>query len=121
MTQISLPNRVNYSERINEISKTIPPSFGHPKILATEIQTRILKELHELQQKEKRNLKNYEKSRMEILKRVDWTDTLLTETENQDVEGILLEYPDIFARHRMDICMNTEFKVKLTQKDDKAA
>ena len=27
---------------------------------------------------------------------------------------------DIFASHRMDIGMNTEFKVKLTPKDDKA-
>ena len=57
---------------------------------------------------------------MEFLKRFDWTDTLLTETEKQAVEDILVEYHDIFARHRMDIGMNTEFKVKLTQKDDKA-
>ena len=35
------------------------------------------------------------------------------------VEEILVEYHDIFARHRMDIGMNTEFKVKLTPKNDK--
>ena len=57
---------------------------------------------------------------MEFLKRFDWTDTLLTETEKQAVEDILVEYHDIFARHRMDIGMNTEFKVKLTPKSDKA-
>ena len=57
---------------------------------------------------------------MEILKRFDWTNTLLTETEKQAVEDILVEYHDIFARHRMDIGMNTEVKVKLTPKDDKA-
>ena len=59
-------------------------------------------------------------SRMEFLKRFDWTDTLLTETEKQAVEDILVKYHDIFARNRMDIGMNTEFKVKLTPKDDKA-
>ena len=40
--------------------------------------------------------------------------------EKQAVEDILVQYHDIFARHRMDIGMNTEFKVKLTPKDDKA-
>ena len=57
---------------------------------------------------------------MEFLEWFDWTDTLLTETEKQAVEDILVEYHDIFARHRMNNGMNTEFKVKLTPKDDKA-
>ena len=86
----------------------------------TPIQTRILKELCELQQKEKLNPKDDSQSRIEFLKRFDWTDTLLTETEKQAVEDILVEYHDIFAGHRMDIGMNTEFKVRLTQEDDKA-
>ena len=33
---------------------------------------------------------------------------------------ILVDYHDIFTRHRMDIVMNTEFNVKLTLKDNKA-
>ena len=45
---------------------------------------------------------------------------MLTETDKQAVEDILVEYHDIFARHRMDIGMNTEFKVKLTPKDNRA-
>ena len=57
---------------------------------------------------------------MKFLKGFDWTDTLLTETEKQAVENILVEYHDIFARYRLDIGMNTEFKVRLTPKDDKA-
>ena len=57
---------------------------------------------------------------MEILKRFDWTDTLLTETEKQAVEDILVEYHVTFARHKMDIGINTEIKVELTPKDDKA-
>ena len=35
------------------------------------------------------------------------------------IEDILVDYYDIFARHRMDIGMNTEFKVELTPKVDK--
>ena len=86
----------------------------------TPIQTRILTELRELQRKEKLNPKDDSKSRMEFLKRFDWTDILLTETEKQAVEDIRVEYHDIFDRHRMDIRMNTDFKIKLTPKDDKA-
>ena len=66
------------------------------------------------------NSKDDIESRIEFLKRFDWTDSLLTESEKQAVEGFLGEYYDIFARHRMDVGMNTEFKVKLTPKDDKA-
>ena len=63
----------------------------------TPIQTRILKELRELQLKEKLNPKDNTESRREFLKRFDWTDTLLTETEKQAVEHFLVEYHDIFA------------------------
>ena len=84
------------------------------------IQTRILKELSELQLKEKLNPKDSIESRMEFSKQFAWTDTLLTETEKQAVEDILVEYHDIIARHRMEIGMNREFKVKLTPKDDKS-
>ena len=86
----------------------------------TPIQTRILKELNELKDKEKLNPQESTESRNKFLKRFDWTDTLLKETEKQAIEDILVEYHDIFARHRMDIGMNTEFKVKLTPKNDKA-
>ena len=87
----------------------------------TPIQTRILTELRELQRREKLNPKDDIESRTEFLKSFDWSDTQLTETEKQAVEEFLVEYHDVFARHRMDIGMNTEFKVKLTPKDDKVA
>ena len=86
----------------------------------TPIQTRILNELNELKDKEKLNPQEGTESRNKFLERFDWTDTLLTEREKQAIEEILVEYHDIFAMHRMDIGMNTEFKVKLTPKDDKA-
>ena len=85
----------------------------------TPIQTRILKELNELKDKGKLNPQESTQSRTNFLKRFDWTDTLLREMEKQAIEDILVEYHDIFARHTMDIGMNTEFKVKLTPKNDK--
>ena len=85
----------------------------------TTIQARIIKELRELKLNEKLNPKDDIESRMQFLKQYDWTDTLLTGTEKQAVEDILVEYHDIFARHRMEIGMNTEFKVKLRPQDDK--
>ena len=73
-----------------------------------------------MQLKEKLDPKDDIESRTEFLKRFDCTDTLLTETEKKAVEDILDEYHDLSARHGMDIGMNTEFKVKLKPKDDKA-
>ena len=96
-----------------------PENPGKPED-HTPIQTRILKELNELKDKEKVNPQESTESRNKFLKQFDWTDTLLTEIEKQAIEDILVDYHDIFARQRMDIGMNTQFKVKLTPKDDKA-
>ena len=49
---------------------------------------------------------------MKFLKSFDWTDTLVTQAEKQALEIILVEYHNIFARHRMDIGMNTEIERK---------
>ena len=96
-----------------------PENPGKPED-HTPIQTRILSELNELKDKEKLNPQESTEPRNKFLKRFDWADTLIAETEKQAIEDIQVEYPDIFARHRMDIGMNTEFKVKLTPKDAKA-
>ena len=96
-----------------------PENPGKPED-HTPIQTRILKEVNELKDNEKPNPQESKESRNKFLKQFDWTDTLLTETDKQAIEDILVEYHHFFARHRMDIGMNTEFKVKLTPKDDKA-
>ena len=84
------------------------------------IQTRILKELNKHKDKEELKPQESTESRNKFPERFDWTDTFLTETEKQASEDILVDYHDIFTRHRMDIRLNTEFKVKLTPKDGKA-
>ena len=86
----------------------------------TLIQKRILAEMTELKEKEKLNPTVSAESGMKLLERFDLTDTLLILVEKQAVEDKFFEYHDIFARHRKDIGMNTEFKVKLTLKLDRA-
>ena len=86
----------------------------------TPIQTRILKDLIELKEKEKLNPRDGTKPQNKFNQRFDWTGTLLTETEKQAIEEILVDYHDIIDRHGLNIVMKTEFKVKLTPKDGKA-
>ena len=83
------------------------------------MQTRILRRLLQLEEKEKLNPQDDTVSQTKILKAFDWTNTLLTKTEKQAIEEFLVDHHDFFVRHRMNIGMNTEFKVKLTPKDNK--
>ena len=96
-----------------------PENPGKPED-HTPIQTRILKKLNELKDKEKLNPQESTETWSKFRKRFDLTDILLTEIEKAAIEDILIDYHDIFARHRMDIGMNTELKVKVTAEDDKA-
>ena len=65
-----------------------PENPGKPED-HTPIQTKILKELNELRDKEKLNPQDSTEARTKFVKRFDWTDTLLTETEKQAIEDFL--------------------------------
>ena len=69
----------------------------------TPIQTRILNELRELEQLEKLNPLENTKSRSQFLSNFDWTDSTLQPDAKQAVEDLLVEFHEIFARHRFDI------------------
>ena len=87
----------------------------------TPIQRRILQELRNLQEAEQLVPQNDEESRRKFLSNFDWKDSMLQQHEIKKIESLLVEYHDIFARHRFDIGMNEEFTVKLTPKDDSPA
>ena len=87
----------------------------------TPIQKRILSELINLQELEKLNPQDDLKSRRQFLSNFDWKDSMLQPAEIARIEDSLVELHDIFARHRFDIGMNEDFKVKLTPKDDSPA
>ena len=84
----------------------------------TPIQQRILKELRELQKLEELDPKQSESSRTQFLSMFKWDNSLITGEDRENLESILVEFNDIFARHRLDIGMNTQFKVSLTPKND---
>ena len=84
----------------------------------TPIQKHILKEIRELEQKENLNPTEDSASRERFLKIFQWEDSLIQGKEKQQLEDVIIEYNDIFARHRLDIGINNEFKLKLTPKNE---
>ena len=81
----------------------------------TPIQTSILNEFRELEPLEQLNSLKGTDSRDQFLSTFDWTDSTL---QPKAIENLLVEFHDIFARHRFDIGINTKFKVQLTPSDD---
>ena len=73
----------------------------------TPIQTRILKQLRELEQLEQSNPLHDIDFRDHFPSSFDWTDSTLQPEAKQAFEDLLLEFDDIFARNRFDIGINT--------------
>ena len=61
---------------------------------------------------------NSAEEREAFLQNFKWDDSQLSENDKKDIEEILIEDNDIFARHRLDIGINHDFKSKLTPKTD---
>ena len=78
------------------------------------IERRIDDETLALRELEKLDPSQSYEQRMNFLKNFYWDESLLTPSQRLQVEELLLKYNSIFARHRFDIDMNTEFKVKVT-------
>ena len=112
------------TSKTDEVNETYwfptPENPGNEKD-HTPIQTRILKELRELEQLEELNPLENTNSRNQFLSNFDWTDSTLQPEAKQAVQNLLVEFHDIFARHRFDIGINTEFKVQLTPLDNRPA
>ena len=87
----------------------------------TPVQTRILNELRELEQLEKFNPLEDTDSRDQFLSNFNWTDFTSQPDAKQAVDDLLVELHDIFARHRFEIGINTDFKVQLTPLDNRLA
>ena len=59
-----------------------------------------------------------EEQRQEFVANFQWEQSNLSQHERQTIEALLVLYHDIFARHRLDVGINTEFKIMLTTKHD---
>ena len=82
----------------------------------TPIQRRILKEIRELIQKEQLDPTKDQESRKNFLDMFSWEGSKIEGDDRKQLEETIVEYNDIFARHRLDIGINNTFKVKLTPK-----
>ena len=85
------------------------------------IGSRILRESEELKSIRKLNPQNSPEVRKLFLANYEHDDSLLNEKDKPDIEDILVKFNDIFARHRFDIGVNSDFKIKLTPKTDQPA
>ena len=90
-----------------------PETCSNPNKL-NAIERRIYDEILALRELEKLDPSQSDGQRMNFLKNFNWDESLLTPSQQLQVEELLVKYNSIFARHRFDIGMNTDFKVKLT-------
>ena len=84
----------------------------------TPIQSRILREIQELEEIRKRDPTVSPEDSEAFLKHFKWNDSQLTPEDQKDIVQILVEFNDIIARHRLDFGMNHGFKIKLTPKTE---
>ena len=85
----------------------------------TPIQRRILKEIRELIKEEELEPTKYPESRKNFLDMFKWEGSQIEGNDRKQLEQTIVEYNDIFARHRLDIGINNNFIVKLTPKDER--
>ena len=83
------------------------------------IQALILKEVRELEKLERLNPQENLKSRIKFFSSFDWTDSSSQVDAKQAVPALLVKIRNIFARHRFDIVVKTEFKEQLAPLDDR--
>ena len=57
---------------------------------------------------------NNESDKREILKKFSWETCVLNDDQKKKFEKFLVEYYDVFAKHRFDVGYNRELKIKLT-------
>ena len=115
-------------EYVNELLKTTekpetceqfwfptPAKAGDPST-DTPVQRRILRKIEELEEIRKLNPTTNQQDRQKFLENFKWDDSQLDDQDRKDIENILVEYHDIFARHRLDNGVNHDFKKTDTKK-----
>ena len=94
-----------------------PETCDDPSKL-NHIEKRIYDEITKLREEEKLDPTADDEQRKTFLANFQWENSILTEHEQQRTENLLVKYNNVFARHRLDIGINTDFKIKLTPKHD---
>ena len=102
--------RAPKDERQPNLLVPTPDNPEDPKTY-TPIQSRKHREIQEIEEIQKVNPTNSPEERETFLKSFNWNDSQMNDEDKKDIEETLIEYNDIFARHRLDIGINHEFKI----------
>ena len=78
-----------------------------------------MKEIRKLIKKEELDPTKDQESRKNFLDLFKREGSQIEGNDKKQLKQTLIEYNDIFARHRLDIGINNNFKVKLTPKDER--
>ena len=78
-----------------------------------------MKEILELIKKAELDPTKDQESRKKFPDMFKWEGSQIAGNDKKQLEQTIIEYNDIFARHRLDIGINNNFKVKLTPKDER--
>ena len=82
------------------------------------LQRKIYDKIRELLQRDTLDPQQNSGDRETFLKQFDWSKSALTAEQIQEMQKLLVEYYDIFAKHRFDVGYNIELNVKLTPAHD---
>ena len=80
----------------------------------TPLQREIYDQILHFQRQEKMHPKNNEADKLEFLRKFSWDTCVLNADQKRQLEEFLVQYHDVFAKHRFDVGYDTELKIKLT-------
>ena len=78
------------------------------------LQRDIYEQLLKLQEMEKLDPKGNRQDKITSLSKFPWEKSALNDEQKAVVGELLVEFSDIFAKHRFDVGYNTDLKIKLT-------
>ena len=89
-----------------------PETCQNPELLP-EIQRDIYDQILHFQGLEKLEPKTNYQDRLTFIKNFKWENSASTEDQRSKVEDLLVDFSDIFAKHRFDVGYNSDLKIKL--------
>ena len=94
-----------------------PETCSSPENLPP-LQREIYEQIKHFQSLEKIDPKIDCEQKEKFLQKFKWENSVLTSEQKVEVERLLVEFSDIFAKHRFVVGYNTELKIKLTSEHD---
>ena len=108
--------------------KLLPPEYDKIWLATREtcpnleilpsLRRRIYDNITQFQQRDTLDPQQNSSNREIFLQQFHWSRSALTAEQTQEMQKLLVEYRDIFAKHRFDVGYITELKVKLTRDHD---